>query len=66
VQTLQEAFRKTFRDPAFFKEYEKMTGDAPTPLLPENHQKAIAEIPREAEVIDTFKKLVGAGPLPVR
>jgi tripartite-type tricarboxylate transporter receptor subunit TctC len=66
VKILQEAFRKTFQDPDFFKEYDKMTGDLPTPLLPENHQKAIAEIPREAEVIDTFKKLVGAGPLPAR
>ncbi len=66
VQILQDAFRKTFRDPEFFKEYDKMTGDAPTPLLPENHEKAIAEIPREPEVIDTFKKLVGAGPLPAR
>jgi tripartite-type tricarboxylate transporter receptor subunit TctC len=45
VKILQEAFRKTFRDPEFFKEYDKMTGDAPTPLLPENHEKAIAEIP---------------------
>jgi tripartite-type tricarboxylate transporter receptor subunit TctC len=66
VQILQEAFRKTFRDSEFFKQYEKMTGDAPTPLLPENHEKAIAEIPRDPEVIATFKQLVGAGPLPVR
>jgi hypothetical protein len=33
--------------------------------LPENHEKAIAEIPREREIIDIFKKLVGAGPLPI-
>jgi tripartite-type tricarboxylate transporter receptor subunit TctC len=66
VAILQDAFRKTFQDPEFFKEYEKMTGDPPTPLLPENHAKAIAEIPREPEVINTFKKLVGAGPLPAR
>lgn len=66
VKILQAAFRKTFQDPQFFKEYEKMTGDAPTPLLPENHQKAIAEIPRDREVIETFKQLVGAGPLPAR
>jgi tripartite-type tricarboxylate transporter receptor subunit TctC len=66
VKILQDAFRKTFQDPAFFKEYEKMTGDPPTPLLPENHEKAIAEIPRDREVIEIFKKLVGAGPLPER
>ena len=66
VKILQDAFRKTFQDQDFFKEYDKMTGDLPTPLLPENHQKAIAEIPREPEVIATFKQLVGAGPLPSR
>ena len=66
VKILQEGFRKTFQDPEFFKEYNKLTGDLPTPLLPENHEKAIAEIPREPEVIETFKKLVGAGPLPAR
>jgi hypothetical protein len=64
VKLLQEGFRKTFGDPEFFKEYDKLTGDRPTPLLPENHEKAIAEIPRDRETIEIFKKLVGAGPLP--
>jgi tripartite-type tricarboxylate transporter receptor subunit TctC len=66
VKILQDGFRKTFRDPEFFKEYDKMTGDAPTPLLPEDHVKAITEIPRDPEVIATFKQLVGPGPLPAR
>lgn len=66
VKVLQDGFRKTFEDPEFFKEYDKLTGDRPTPLLPENHEKAIAEIPRDPETIETFKKLVGAGPLPAR
>lgn len=66
VKVLQDAFRKTFQDPEFFKEYKKLTGDEPTPMLPENHEKAIAEIPRDREVIEVFKVLVGAGPLPRR
>jgi tripartite-type tricarboxylate transporter receptor subunit TctC len=66
VAMLQEGFRKTYQDPEFFKEYKKLTGDEPTPLLPEAHEKAVREIPREAEVIEVFKKLVGAGPLPPR
>jgi tripartite-type tricarboxylate transporter receptor subunit TctC len=63
---LQEGFRKTYQDPEFFKEYKRMTGDEPTPLLPEAHEKAVREIPRDPEVIEVFKKLVGAGPLPPR
>jgi tripartite-type tricarboxylate transporter receptor subunit TctC len=66
VAMLQEGFRKTYQDPEFFKEYKRMTGDEPTPLLPEAHEKAVREIPREPEVIEIFKKLVGAGPLPAR
>ncbi|HXG50618.1 MAG TPA: hypothetical protein VNN77_04320 [candidate division Zixibacteria bacterium] len=64
VRVLQEAFRKTYRDPQFHKEYRKMTADDPSPLMPEEHEKAIREIPRDREVIQIFKKLVGAGPLP--
>lgn len=64
VAILQEAFRKMYLDPEFKKEYKKVTRDDPTPLLPENHEKAIQEIPREPEVIEVFNKLIRAGPLP--
>jgi tripartite-type tricarboxylate transporter receptor subunit TctC len=66
VEILEDAFRKTYKDPDFFREYKKLTSDEPSPLLPEAHQAAIKEIPREPEVIELFKKLVGAGPLPPR
>ncbi|MGH7798962.1 MAG: hypothetical protein ACREQ2_29210 [Candidatus Binatia bacterium] len=66
VKTLQAAFRKTYQDPQFHKEYEKFTADQPTPLLPENHEKAIQEIPRDAEVVEIFKAIIGAGLLPPR
>jgi tripartite-type tricarboxylate transporter receptor subunit TctC len=66
VNVLQEAFRKTYKDPEFLREYKKLVGDEPTPLLPENHEKAIREIPRDPEAIGLYKKLVGAEPLPLR
>jgi tripartite-type tricarboxylate transporter receptor subunit TctC len=66
VEILQEAFRKTYKDPEFFREYKKLVGDEASPLLPENHERAIREIPRDPEVIELFKKLASAGPLPVR
>lgn len=64
IAVLQEAFRKSYLDPEFQKEYKKLTRDDPTPLLPRNHEQVIREIPRDAEVIEIFKKLAGAGPLP--
>lgn len=64
AKILQDAFRETYRDPDFQKEYHKMTRDDPSPLMPENHEKAIREIPRDPQVIEVFSKLIGAGPLP--
>lgn len=66
VKTLQAAFRKTYQDPEFHKEYQKFTNDEPTPLLPENHEKAIQEIPRDAEAVELYKNIIGAAPLPAR
>jgi tripartite-type tricarboxylate transporter receptor subunit TctC len=66
VAILQEAFRKTYLDPEFAKEYRKLTSDDPSPLLPENHEKAIREIPREPEVIELFKVIAGPKKLPPR
>jgi tripartite-type tricarboxylate transporter receptor subunit TctC len=62
----REAMRKTFKDPAFLKEFKKLTADEATPLLPEAQEKAIKNIPRDAEVIALFKTLAGNDPLPVR
>ena len=64
VEILQEAFRKTYTDPEFHKEYKKLTGPDPTPLLPKDHEKVIKEIPRDPEVIELFKKIAGGDPLP--
>jgi tripartite-type tricarboxylate transporter receptor subunit TctC len=66
VNILQEAFRKTYKDPEFHKEYKKFTADDPTPLMPEAHERVIKEIPRDPEVAAIFKKLMGADPLPPR
>jgi len=66
VEILQEAFRKSYKDPEFHKEYKKFTADDPTPLMPEAHEKTIREIPRDPEVSELFKKLMGAEPLPPR
>ena len=64
VEILKEAFRKTYRNAEFHKEHKNLTGEEPTPLMPEDHEKAIRDIFHEPEVIELFKKLVGAGPLP--
>jgi len=32
--------------------------------MPEDHERAIREIPREPELIELFKQLIAAGPFP--
>ncbi|MDP2605282.1 MAG: hypothetical protein Q8S00_22300 [Deltaproteobacteria bacterium] len=66
VDILKEAFRKTYLDPEFAKEYRRLTSDDPSPLLPENHEKAIREVPRDPEAIELFKIIAGPKKLPPR
>lgn len=66
VQTLQDAMRKTFADPEFSKEYQKLAGEAPSPLMAEALDKVIKDLPRDQDVVEVFNKLAGAAPLPPR
>jgi hypothetical protein len=66
AEILREAFRKTFRDKEFHKEYRKLTSDDATPLLPEGMEKAVRELPRDREIVDIFQKIAGADVLPPR
>ncbi len=66
VELLQEAFRKAYKDPQFHESWRNITGEPTSPLMPEEQEKAIKEIPRDREVIDLAKRLAGAVPLPPR
>jgi len=66
TQILRAAFRKIFDAPEFHKEYKKLVGDEPTPLAAEEIQLAIETLPREPSVIETFKLITSANPLPAR
>jgi tripartite-type tricarboxylate transporter receptor subunit TctC len=66
VKVFEEAIRKSFKDPEFHKEYEKIVGDDAEPIMPEEMAKVVRETPRDIEVVDTLKKLSGAGVLPPR
>jgi hypothetical protein len=66
VETVTEALRTTFRDPAFLNDFKKLTGADATPLPGDEQTKAIKEIPRDREVIELFKKIAGGDPLPPR
>lgn len=66
IETLKQAVTRTFKDPEFIQEYRKLVGDDPSPLFPDENQRAIRELPRDAETVGIFKQLAGPGPLPPR
>jgi tripartite-type tricarboxylate transporter receptor subunit TctC len=66
VQILREAMKKTFQDPEFHKEFKKLTGDDPSPMMPEVQQETIRTVPRDAETVELFKLVNGPKPLPPR
>lgn len=66
VDILRAAMVKTFTDPEFPAVYKKFTGDEATPLMPDEMEKALKELPRDPETVALFKKLNAAGPLPSR
>ncbi|HXF75456.1 MAG TPA: hypothetical protein VNN13_05145 [Methylomirabilota bacterium] len=66
MEILKQAITKTFKDPEFPGEYRKIVGDEPSPLYPEENQRAIRELPRDPETVGLFKKLAGPGLLPPR
>jgi hypothetical protein len=66
AEILREAMRKIYTDKEFLAEYQKMTGEEASPLLPEANDKAIKELPRDPEIIEFYKLLGGTQPLPAR
>jgi hypothetical protein len=66
VQILRDAMRKAYQDPDFHKEFKKLTGFDASPIVPEEMEKAIRELPREKEIVELFKKLSNADPMPPR
>jgi tripartite-type tricarboxylate transporter receptor subunit TctC len=66
IEILKQAMTKSLTDPEFYKEHVKLLSEEPTPLLPEENQKAIRELPRDAETIALYKKLAGPESLPPR
>jgi tripartite-type tricarboxylate transporter receptor subunit TctC len=66
VEILEQAMRKTFKDPEFAASMLKFAGAEASPLMPEEQTAAIREIPRDPQIIDVYKKLAGSGPLLAR
>jgi tripartite-type tricarboxylate transporter receptor subunit TctC len=63
---LRDAVTRMYTDREFIAEYQKLTGEEASPLLPDAHEKAIRELPREPEIVEFYKMLGSAQALPPR
>src|SRR5215475_43399 len=66
VRTIREAVRRSFEDQEFRREYKKILGVEATPLMPEDQQKLVTDLPRDPEVSKAFAAIADMGPLPPR
>jgi hypothetical protein len=66
VEILRDAMRKAFKDPDFQLEYRKLTGEDPDPLMPEEMENYVRDMPRDAEAIKLLKALSSEGAFPAR
>ena len=66
VQILREAIGKTFDDPQFLKEYEKLTGEEPRPVKGEVLERDIKTIVGQRDISDLLKRIGGPDALPAR
>jgi tripartite-type tricarboxylate transporter receptor subunit TctC len=66
VKILRDAMRKALADPEYVKYYEKIASEPATPLMVEDFEKQLRELPRDPDSIELFKKFAGPDPLPRR
>ena len=66
LRSCRKAIRKAFKDPAFLDAYKKATGEDATPVMPEELQRIVKEVPRDPEVIGLFNRMAGPESLPDR
>jgi tripartite-type tricarboxylate transporter receptor subunit TctC len=64
VKALHEAFKRVWSDPQFREEYERTTQEPADPMTGEEIETIFKELPQDPRVRETYKQLIGAGPIP--
>lgn len=64
LKALKEAFNRVWSDPRLAEEYERSTGEPAEPVTGEEIDRALAQIPKDARVLNAYKQLIGGGPIP--
>ncbi len=54
-----------WKNPAFAKEYKKLTGEPADPVTGEEIHRALEQVPQDPKIKKAYRQIVGAGPLPL-
>jgi hypothetical protein len=64
LKALRDAFDRVWKDPQFVEEYEHVTSEKADPMTADDFSELLRQMPRDPKIIETYKQLLGAGPVP--
>lgn len=64
LKVLKEAFNRVWSDPQFAEEYERLTRELANPITGDEVQELLRQMPRDPKVLEVYKQIAAAGPLP--
>jgi len=64
VTEIKAALAKTWADPAFAKDFKRLTGETADPMLAEEIERNLANLPKDPKINETYKRIIGGGDLP--
>lgn len=64
LKALREGFNKVWSDPQFAAEFNRITKEEPDPVTGEEVERVLEQAPKDPKVMEAYKQIIGAGPLP--
>jgi hypothetical protein len=64
LKALKEAFHRVWNDPDFPNEFQRVVAEPFEPITGREIEEVLQKIPRDPKVMEIYKQLIGAGPLP--
>lgn len=64
LKALNEAFDRLWKDAQFAEEYKKLSGEPTDPITGEEIHQVLERMPKDPKVMEIYKQIIAAGPLP--
>lgn len=64
LKALRVALDRAWADPGLAKDFHRLTGESADPMVGEEIEASLRELPQNPQVREIYKQIIGAGPLP--